>query len=492
MSFLGVDIGSSQVKAAAFSCDGVLLHTAYRKYAYTTPEPGFMELDSNAVLSAAFEAIAETSGEVKSADPVQALAISSQGEAFTPVDADGVPLCPAMISGDSRAERNIERFTSDFGKARMYRITGHTPSPMFTLGKLLWLAENRPEIRRKAVKFLCFEDLLVARLGIEPAMGWPLAARTMLFDVHTHEWSSNLLDAIGFSASEFARALPSGTVAGEIPSSIADRLNLGAGVTVVTGGHDQMIAALGCGAWEPGVTMYAAGSVECFVPVVSELLLSDELCANNLCSYDFSLPGRCASVAYSLTGSNLLQYFLEEFAPDLKGDYGKLLDSMPDRPTDILTIPYFTPSGTPFFDSHTPGTLCGWRLGTSRGTLLKGLEEGIGLEMKLNMELLKKNGFRMDSLIATGGGFRHPAMLQLRSDILGLPIKAVRSVEAGCRGASLLAQSATCSIPVEKLPGSVPPVLTEVMPDHSRSEIYREKFLKHISFLETVRNFHHS
>lgn len=488
MSFLGIDIGSSRVKAVAFSEAGRELGSASRGYPVSSPEPGFAELDGEEVMRAAFDVIGAAASAARSGgDPVRALAISSQGEAFLPVDSAGKVLAPAMISSDTRATDIMAEFAAGFGIERLYRITGHTASGMFTLAKLLWLAKFRPEIRREAKRFLCFEDLLVSRLGAEPAMGWPLAGRTMLFDVETHRWSRELCDATGFSPEEFARPLPSGTVAGTVSSRVADALGLEPGTLIVSGGHDQALAALGCGACFPGGAMYAAGSVECIAPVHSRLIRSAELFRSNLCCYDFALPGRYLSVAYSLTGSNFMQYFLEEFCRDLGGDYAALAGSMPTEPTSIDVLPYFTASGTPYFDTRTPGTVHGWRLTTTRGELFKAVEEGIAMEMRRNLELLTASGFQVEVLVASGGGCRLPALVQLRADVLNLPFRVIASGEAGCRGAALLARSALCGVPVEKLPGFLPEVTAELHPEPRRAARYQEKFEQWKHFTETVR-----
>ena len=448
MSYLGVDIGTSCCKAAAFDDDGRPLAGARRAYSIKSPAPGHMELDSKEVIDRCLEVIAEAAA--KAGDPVIALAVSSQGEAFTPIDAQGDCLANAMISSDSRAAVLVERFTAEFGAERLYEITGHTPSPLFTLFKMLWLKRERPDVWRRAERFLCFEDLLLWRLGIEPAMGWPLAGRTMLFDVRRHRWSPELLEALELDAAKLARPLPSGAVVGEIPDEVASGLCLPTGVKVATGGHDQTIAALGAGVRMEGEAMYAAGTVECLCPVFANPVLSPELRRANLCCYDYSLPDRYCSVAYSLTGSNLLQYLLEQFGRHelelAKGEantaYKLLLDALPTEPTSLLALPYLTPSGTPYFDSLTPGAVFGLRLSTSRGEFLKALLEAVGFEMKLNLALLADAGIKAKRLLATGGGLRDTRLLQLKADILDMPITRIEVDEAGCLGAARLAAAA--------------------------------------------------
>jgi len=486
MSYLGIDLGTSGCKAVVFADDGKPLSQAHRGYAVLHPQPDWAELDSRTVIDACCAVIAEAAKAAS--DPVRAIGISSQGEAFTPVGADGEYRGRAMVSSDSRAAGLVAEFTARFGLERLYRITGHTPSAMFTLFKLLWLKQHDPETWRQSARLLCFEDLLMLRLGVEPALGWPLAGRTMLFDVTRHEWSRDILAALELDETRLGRPLPSGTTAGILPRAVAAELGLGREVKLVAGGHDQTIAALGAGIGEPGTAMYAAGSVECLCPVVPKLTLSDDLCRHNLCCYDYSLPGCYTSVAYSLTGSNLLQYFKEQFGRECS--YDTLLEEMPETPTELLALPYFTPSGTPYFDPVTPGALLGWRLTTSRGELLKGLLEAVALEMKLNLQLLEASGMTIERLAATGGGARNRRLVQLKADILDRPLFRLEIDEAGCYGAALLARYADCGR--SPLDTDTPAFRPEaaVYPRPDQADRYREKFARYQTFYPGIRDLH--
>ena len=484
MSYLGIDIGSSQVKAAVFDTAGKLLAEASSPYRYTQPQHGWMELDGNEVMAGAFKVIASCAQQVRAFDPVRAMACSSQGEAFSPVDEKGDILAPAMISGDTRASEAIQAFTAKYGREKLYRQTGHTASAMFSIAKLLWLRDNQPDIFNRSRLFLCFEDLLAYRLTGCPVMGYPLAGRTMLFDVINHQWVPELLDACGITAEQLSKTFPSGTVCGTIRPVVAAELGLGEDVRWVTGGHDQVIGAYGCGARRPGCAMYAAGSVECMVPILSGPVLSDELAASNLCTYDFARPGAYASVAYSLTGSNLAEYFIREIIRDTKQDYAQMFADMPEGPTDLLAIPYFTASGTPYFDDKTPGCLYGWRFDTSRGTILKALLEGVAMEMKLNAELLKQNSIALNQLIATGGGFRSQEVVQMHADILNMPISLIGVKEAGCRGAASLA-----ALALDKIEVPMPEIIREVAPSPERAAHYAERFSLWKRFSNHIRSF---
>ncbi len=467
MSYLGLDIGTSGCKAAVFEEDGTCLSRAYQSYSLISPQTGWAELDSNEVIEKCFEVIKQAAKD--SSRDVKAMAISSQGEAFTPVGEDGEFLANAMVSSDCRAEKLVKDWEEQFGSDKLYRITGHSSSAMFTLFKLVWLKKNKSDIWSKSNAFYCFEDLMHFRLGIAPAIGWPLAGRTMLFDINSHCWSEKILNSIGLDKSKLAQPLPSGSVAGIIPDDIASKLGLPFGVKVVTGGHDQTICALGVGALEAGTAMYATGTVECICPVLSEKVLSPELHKNNLCCYDYSLPDKYTTVAYCLTGGNILQWFKNEFGQE--ESYDSLIEQIPDEPTDLLTLPYFTPSGTPYFDTITKGTIMGLGLNSSRHEILKSLLEGVLLEMKLNLNLLAESGMKINKLIATGGGARDIKWLQLKADVLNMPIIKKDIDEAGCLGAAMLAFSADTGKSIKHDSDE-----KTIVPNPKKAKIYENKF----------------
>ncbi|MBQ9789337.1 MAG: hypothetical protein IJW31_07065 [Lentisphaeria bacterium] len=484
MSYLGIDIGSSQVKAVAYSASGELLYSAYRKYEYLIPEAGAMELDTDEVIAKAFEVIRECAEFLQSSDPIKGIAASSQGEAFTMLDENGDALMNGMISGDSRAADCMDKFTQQFGLEKIYQITGHTPSGMFSLPKILWIKETHPEIFEKCKKILCFEDLLCYRMTGEAFISYPLAGRTLLFDINKQVWSKDICQQAEIDTQMLATPLASGSACAKVQKSVADNLSLTENVIFATAGHDQIIGAFGCGARDAGSAMYAAGSVECMVPVLPSKILSKELMLSNLCTYNFALDNIFASVGYSLTGSNLLEYFMREIVQDDAKDYDKLLESMPAKVTDLFVVPYFTPSGTPYFDVKTPGCLYGWRFSTSRGELLKGLLEGVAMEMKLNYELFIESGIKLNKLIATGGGFRNKSVIQLHADILNLPIAVCNEKENGCRGAAMLAQKAVDG----DISIKAPEIICYVEPNQKQAQEYQKKFIKWKEFSKTMRN----
>ncbi len=457
MSYLGLDIGTGGCKAVVFNTEGKELASSSREYAVLHPHPDWAELDPDEVINSCFEVIAEVNSRIS--DPVVAMSISSQGEAFTPVGKDGQTLGQAMVSSDARARDIAVNWSKDFGTNKIYHITGHTPHPLFTLFKILWIKENQREVWSNTRYFLCFEDLFHYKVGLEPKISWSMAGRTMLFDVTRHQWDKEILDAVGLTADKLAIPIASGEITGTIGADTGRKIGFKNPVIIVAGGHDQNCAALGAGVIEPGMCMYATGSVECFCPVLEKPSFSNELQRNNLCCYDYTIKGKYTTVAYSLTGGNILRWMRDEMgqseialaAKTGQNPYSLLLNAMPASPTELLVLPYFSVTGTPYFDTRATGAIIGLQLTTTKGEITRALLEGVALEMKLNLQLMERSGMKINTFIATGGGTRNKSWTQLKADVLNKMIIVQDIKEAGCYGAALLAGSTVEKIPVELL-----------------------------------------
>lgn len=480
--YLGIDIGTSGCKAAVYDADGMQHSMAYREYQVVTTQEGWAELNTGEVIDNCFRVIKESTKQV-APDSIIGMGISSQGEAFTLVDQEGNALCNALVSSDSRAGEYAKNWAEKFGLEKLYQITGHTPHPMFSLFKLLWIQDNWPQIWTGTCKILCFEDLLQYRLGIkDTAMGWPLAGRTMLFDVTNHRWNNEILDAACINEKQLSRPLPSGSVAGFVDQNIAADLGLSQHTFIVAGGHDQPCCGLGAGAILPGIAVYSAGTVDCITPAFNQSVFTKILRESNLCTYDHVVEGMYATVAFSLTGGNVLKWFRDEFgskeidlAKQINRDpYELLLKQLPEGPTKLLVLPYFTPTGTPYFDSSAKGAIIGLDLSTKRADILKALLEAVAFEMRLNLEILEKSGYEVNELRVIGGGAKSQVLNQLKADVIGKPISVLNVTEAGCKGVAMLAKAAHTKQPVTEIAAQWTKVVANMIPDQSHS--YDQQF----------------
>lgn len=447
MSLLGLDIGTTGCKAIVFNVEGKPLAHAYREYGVIYPRPDWAEIDPDKVWQCVSEVISEVAHQV-SGDPIKALAATSLGESFVPIAEDGTTLFNSMTYVDSRGTEQTESWNHTLGKSRVFQITGQPLHPSYTIPKMMWLRDEKPEIFNKARKFLLYQDFAYFKLGVEPTIDYSLAGRTMGFDVREKKWSEEIFSTAGLDPSAMATPRPSGEIVGEIPASIAQELGLPKGVVVVTGGHDQPVNALGGGVVSEGVAVDGMGSTICVTVAFNEPHLNDKMLAANYPVYSHVKEGMYVSLAFSFTGGNLLRWYRDNFAQDIVKEaeatgadvYDLILKDLPKEPTDVYVVPHFGGSGTPSFDPDSKGTITGLSLGTTREQFVKSLIEGITYELQLNLKTLEEAaGVKVERLRAVGGGAKSKTWLQLKADITGKEVVSLAVSECGCLGAAILA-----------------------------------------------------
>jgi len=446
MSLMGLDIGTTGTKATVFNEDGRIIAGAYREYPLLHPHPGWMEVDPEQVWGLVCEAVAEATAGA-AGDPVRALAISTMGEAAVPMAEDGTVLANSIITFDNRASDLFDRWVADLDRAEIMRITGQPPSQMFTLAKLLWIKQHRPDLYARMARYPCFGDFAHLKMGLEPRIDYSMAARTMAFDIRKKEWSSELLRWADVRPELFSPAAPTGTPVGELAPKAASQLGLPAGCLIVAGSHDQPAGALGCGVTRSGVAMDATGTVECFAVAMDEPVVNQTMLRNNLCCYPHAAPGLYVALAYNFTGGSLFRWVRDcigqaeaaEAERTGRDVYEILVSEMSEEPTDLFVVPHFTTTGSPHMDPNPVGAVIGLQLNTTRGELLRAVLEGISYEMKLNLDLLLQAGARVDEFRAVGGGAKSDFWLQLKADMYNRPVVRLEVAEAASLGMAVSA-----------------------------------------------------
>lgn len=444
MSLLGLDVGTTGCKTVAFDEAGSVLAKASREYPLLNPAAGWYELDPNQVWADICKCLLEVNAQVPH-DPVSALAISSQGEAVIPVARDGNVLANSPISSDGRAAPAAAYLVEQLGFERIYEITGQPASALFTLPKVLWWKEHEPALFRQTWKFLCYVDFVALRLGVEPVIDHSMAARTLAFDIRSLDWSDELLAAAEIDKNRLAKPLPSGSVIGEIPASLARKLGFAKQVQVVTGGHDQLCAALGAGVLRPGTALYSIGTTEAIVAVMRQS--NPDLRQHHIPCYPHVVPDTFVALSGSQTGGRLLRWYRDELAAAERASaaqlgrdvYDVIVGQVDDAPGRLLLLPYFAGSGALHDDPAATGAVIGLTFDTQRKDLVKAILEGITYEQALSLRCLRDIGIEINQLTAVGGGAGSDTWLQIKADITNLPIQAIHTAEAASLGAALLA-----------------------------------------------------
>jgi xylulokinase len=484
LSLMGLDVGTSGCKALVFSPEGRVISYGYREYPLVHPRPGWSELDPE-LLWRSIEDVVTESVAGAGGDGVTAVSVSVQGEAVIPVASDRRALYNFVVTFDDRTIPQWKWWEKTLGRERIFDITGMPLHPMYSLNKIMWFRENLPQLFKQAWKFLCVEDFVFCRLGLEPTIDFSLAARTMAFDVRGEGWSAEMLSLAGIDETLLSRVKPSGSVVGEIPGSVAERLGLARGAVAVTGGHDQCCGILGAGVVREGLAMNATGTSDVLNPVFARPVMSGGMLERNYCCYHHTKPGMYTSCAFNLTGGLLLRWYRDAFCAEEVRDakktgkdaYELIIAGAKREPASVFILPHFVGSGTPTLDPRSKGAILGLTLETGRSDISKAVLDSTNYELKLNIDAYEQIGIPIAEVRAVGGGAKSDMWLQLKADVFGKPVVSLEISEAACLGAALLAGTATGAYDsVDE--GAALAVKTKRVfePRKAEHEKYREKY----------------
>jgi xylulokinase len=445
MTLLGIDVGTTGCKVALFSPEGDMHYSTYREYDIQRSRPGSAELDARAVWTLVKEAIQEVAAQA-SAEPIQALSVSSLGEAVVPVTMDREILGPSLLNFDVRGEEDLGELGCVLDSERLYQLNGNTLGNHYSLTKLKWLKQHRPEQYDRAAKFLHWSGFIAFMLGADPAVDYSLANRTLLFDLDRGTWSAELLDQAGLDRDKLPQTVPSGTPIGTVASHIATELDLPRHTVIVSGAHDQCANAVGCGVIEPGSAVYGMGTYVCITPVFTVRSAVDAMIKRGLNTEHHAVPNRFVSFIYNHGGS-MVKWFRDTFAgaehrqaaASGQDVYPALFAEIPDAPSRVIVLPHFAATGPPDFITDSCGVIVGARLDTSRGEILKGIIEGVSYYLKECVDTLPATGITITDYRTVGGGSKSDIWVQTCADIMGRPFSRPAITEAGALGAAIIA-----------------------------------------------------
>jgi xylulokinase len=472
MSLLGIDVGTTACKVVAFSAQGELIASASDEYDILRRQPGWAELDVPVVWGKVKRAICAVTAKC-TADPVQALAVSSLGEAVVPVTDDREILDVSILNFDARGEEYLPRLREVWDDPRLYQINGNTLGNSYTLSKLMWLREHQPDLYAHADKFLLWGSFVGFMLGADPAVDYSLANRTLMFDLERRTWSHEILELGEIAEAKLAAPVPAGIVIGRVSYGAASELGLRPGTLIVAGAHDQCANAVGAGVMEARRAAYGMGTFICITTVFRERRAPEVMIPRGLSTEHHAAPDRYACFIYNRGGA-CVKWFRDTFAAvereQVADVYARLFAEMPPGPSHVLVLTDFAASGA----------IGGLNFETTRGDILKAIVEGTTFDLREKVEALPPTDITIDDFCAVGGGSKSDAWVQTCADILGRPFLRPTITEAGALGAAIIAGVGAGIFPSFQagVQAMVRPDRT-FEPDARRQKLYQERFAEY-------------
>ncbi len=489
MSLLGLDVGSTTLKAGLYSEDGSVEAIVGQEYGRAS---GFHPDDLWAGLAAV---IAKASAAAPAA-AIRAVAISSHGESVVALDGRGRPLGPFIVNTDSSGVAEADGFSQAFGRQALFERTGLPVHPMYTLVKLAHLKATDPERFGQAKAFRCVEDWILERAGVGAAMSASLASRTMAMDLRAAAWAPELLAFAGIDERALSRLAPSGQPLGRASSPAAAELGLPADALWVAGGHDQGCCSLGAGGWRERVAVDGAGTYECVSLAVAQPFLTADALRCNFSTERHPADGLFLTPVYC-PGGIVLKWFRDVLSRAEKAEaaaagrdaYDVILADWPEDPTGLTVFPYLIGAGTPSLAPEAQGAALGLTASTTYPELAKAVLEGVTCEIEWSLRLQRKIGVEIERIHAVGGGARSAAWLQLKADVFNLPV-TVAPGEAGCAGAAMCAGIGLGLYrDVAEATGAFLRLGRTYEPRPRQSALYQEKVERHIELARRIYGF---
>jgi len=441
--FLGIDVGTTSLKAALFDGEGRLKALRVKEYVLDTPHEGWAELAAGTFLEAARTAVAEVrTAAGAQPDEVAALTVSSQGQAFILLDEDDRPLRPWIIWLDRRAEAEADEIVKRLTNEEYFRRVGlPRVSSIGSLAKLMWLRKHEPEVVPRARRLLLPAGYLAYRLTGRAVSDPSNAGSTLMYDRSRGAYWPEAVALSGLDESALPEVLDPGTVVGTILPEVADRWGLSPRTLVAVGPNDQLAGCLGAGNIHPGQVSETTGTALAVAATADnfERALRHGLGWGRHC-----VPGRYYYMTFAPVSGMVLKWFRDRFAPET--DYDELMEwarRTPAGALGLVTCLHFQGSISPVFDPRARGAFSGLTLAHTPKHIVRSIVEAVCFSLREQVEALAEAGISPGAIRSMGGAARSDFWLQLKSDCLGLPIERLECEETACLGDAMLAMSAS-------------------------------------------------
>ncbi len=454
-TLLGIDLGTTGVKAALFSAeDGHVLASAFIEYPLMHPQPGWAEQDPadwwNATITAIRTCLVGGVRHNIQPQDVKGIGLSGQMHGVVLLDKDYQVLRPCIIWADQRSDAQCRWMTEQVGAARLIELVSNPALTGFSAPKLLWIRDNEPAVFNRASVMLLPKDYIRYRLTGTIAMEISDAAGTCLLDVKQGVWSREVLNAIDLEPSLLPPVVAADAVCGTITDEVAALTDLVAGTPVAGGGADNACGAVGNGVVQPGLALVSIGTSGVVLAYADapRVDMSGPIprvhTFNHAVPHAWYLMGVTQAAGLSLRwlrdNIGLPERALERWTGlDAYEILAKEAETAPAGSDGLLFLPYLQGERTPHLDAYARGGWIGLTASHDRRHLIRAVLEGVAFSLKDCFAIIQEQGLSIDQVRTTGGGAKSLLWRQIIADILGVELVTTNATEGPAFGAALLA-----------------------------------------------------
>jgi xylulokinase len=440
---VGVDVGTTNVKAVIYEPSGLALARASVPTMTHHPRPGEAHYVASElwdqVCTALRDAIAQVSHKRRTA--IRSIAVTSMGEAGVPLDRHGDPTFDVIAWFDTRSTPQAESLAKAFGRDALFAASGLSLQPIWSLCKVLWLRDHKPEVFRRTSRWLNVADYIAYRLSGVHATDYSLASRTHALLIKERRWNDALLRELKLPTDLFAPLVDSGTRLGAIRPEAARETGLPESTIVAAGGHDHVCGALAAGVWEPSTLLNSIGTAEALFLPLLEPISDPAIGEQGYTQGAHVVPDRYYAFGGQYTSGASIDWLrtvvgTERPYADLIGE----ASATPPGSHGVCFLPHLRMAAPPRDDPQPGGAFIGLSTDATRGTLARALFEGLAFESRSSLEpLLGHAGVsRPEEIVAIGGVTRNRLLMGIKASVLRTTMRVAGVEEATTLGAAVL------------------------------------------------------
>ena len=438
--FLGIDLGSTSLKAIIYDTDGRLIARGDRPTLKFHPTPEATVWNPDQIWNDTAAACRDAVAQIQNPADIKGVAVTGMGMDGVPMDEKGNWLYPFISWHDTRTQPQFDWWINSIGVDKSFSIGGNPVLIINSALRMLWMQENEPQIFERTFKWLLIEDFLNFKLTGRYVSDYSMASCTMLFEQQTRHWSDEMCALSGIPKRILPDVFPSSTFLGEITAAAAEKTGLPPGTPIYLGGHDHLVSAIPSGAFRAGAVMNITGTWET-VNMITPVPTSNPALGRS----GITLQAHAVKDKYSIWGGNpagsALDWFRNEVAAP--ASWETLIESAKTSVPGagrVLFLPHLSTSSCPKVDPKALGAFIGLSGLTKQGDLVRAVIEGLDFQFLDTVRTMEElTGNQATEFLGVGGATRNAFWMQNKADMVGRPYCIPEVEEATVLGAAILA-----------------------------------------------------
>ena len=482
MYVLSIDLGTTGCKTAIFDLNNIdLVKEIYNEYPLIVLSSKEIEQDANLLWDIIKSSIKGLVNEIdiKPKD-IKAISISSQGISFVPVDKNLNPIYNTISWLDTRAEEETKLIKNKFTVEYLFKKTGKRISPAYTLPKLIWFKNNRPDLFKRTYKFLMLMDFIISKLTGSIVTDHTMASGTFLYDLSNQEWSKEILESFYIPLEKLPEIRWGGEIVGYIKKDVAEELNLEKSTLVVLGGQDQKCGVFGCSIIDKDLPICISFGTAIAISKVTNFYVLDHLM--RIPCFSFLRPSLYDLEGVVSTGGSSLNWLKDILRSNSFDDMMKEGEKSKDNLSKPFFLPHLTGASSPYWKEDLTGILYGLSLSTSRGDIVCSVIEGLAFQVKENIEIIENLTDKTEKIVMFGGGVRGSLIREIFVNVLERELYIFHYPDMPLIGASILSGIA---LGIFRSPKDVESLMIEkaysIYPEIEKAKRYKELYLEYLN-----------